>query len=271
MFLEKNIDEYLYYELDPGFARRAKILLKNIAISNKENVLEVGCGRGFYPNAKISGLEIKDEYIRQANETTKGLDVTIVKGDGRRLPFKDKTFDRIICSEVLEHIDNDSGALEEMYRVLKPHGLAIFTVPHKNYPFLWDPLNWILERTFHTHIPSHIWWLAGIWADHVRLYAEDDFTKKITQANFQIDKVWWATRYCLPFAHFLLYGIGKNIVEKGLGGSFDRFNNQKYSKKNVSLLHRAALELFSFFDKKNDATLVAKGEPYLNIVVRAKK
>jgi hypothetical protein len=100
----------------------------------------------------------------------------------------------------------------------------MITVPNKQYPFLWDPLNWILERMVHMHVPSHIWWLAGIWADHVRLYNAQMLVSRCNKVGFRVENIWHATQHCIPFEHFLLYGIGKNLVEKGLLKSAYRFS-----------------------------------------------
>ncbi len=148
----------------------------------------------------------------------------LIKADATNLPFSDKTFDRVIASEILEHIPNDQKAISEIYRVLKPGSIAMITVPNKNYPFFWDPLNWLLERIYSWHVPSNIWWLAGIWADHERLYDENGLKNKLEKVGFKIEKVWYSTHFCFPFSHFLLYGIGKNLVEKGLAQNFSRFS-----------------------------------------------
>jgi len=229
----KKIEEILEKEPDPAFARRAKIIFENLDLKGKEKVLEIGCGRGFYlktlktvwPGLNITGIDVNQKYLDKARNFLEGLDVKLIVGDATKLPFKNQTFDRIIASEVLEHIPNDQKAIYEMHRVLKPGGIVLITVPNKNYPFLWDPLNWTLERIFKTHIPSNIWWLAGIWADHVRLYDKEGLKSKLEKAGFEVEKTWRATHYCFPFSHFLFYGIGKNLVERGFCQSCNRFGN----------------------------------------------
>ena len=49
------------------------------------------------------------------------------------------------------------------------------------------------------------------------------------KTGFKTEKIWYSTHYCFPFSHFLFYGIGKNLVEKGILNSFNRFdcNNKK--------------------------------------------
>lgn len=226
-----TINGILCREPDPAFGRRARIILENLDLSGKEKILEIGCGRGFYlktlinlwPNLMITGLDLNEKYLNIARQFVNNQKVKLIQGDAISLPFANQSFGRIIATEILEHIPDDQKAISEMYRVLKPGGIAMITVPNKNYPFFWDPLNWLLERIFNCHIPAHIWWLAGLWADHQRLYNKDDLKTKLTQAGFKIEENWQATHFCFPFAHFLLYGIGKNIVEKGLLKSFNRF------------------------------------------------
>ena len=67
--------------------------------------------------------------MRDAGEAPSRHCGAAVNGDGTRLPFPDATFDRIICSEVLEHIPDDVAALRELRRVLKPGGTLAATVP----------------------------------------------------------------------------------------------------------------------------------------------
>jgi len=240
-----RVKKIIDLEPDPSFARRARIIFKNMNLSGKEKILEVGCGRGFYlktlidvlSDLDITGIDLNKKYLSVAKKFIDNKKVKLINADATNLPFKNETFDRIIATEILEHIPDDQKAISEMFRVLKPGGIAMITVPNKNYPFFWDPLNWTLERLFHWHIPANIWWLAGLWADHVRLYDEKELGEKIKKSGFKVQKVWYATHYCLPFSHFLLYGIGKNLVEKGLCQSFNRFDrNQKQSLLNKLLL-----------------------------------
>ena len=235
--IKKKIKKLLAREPDPSYKRRAKIILNSLELDGKEKVLEIGCGRGFYlktlkklwPNLKITGVDLNKKYLTEAKKNLAGLKIKLVKGDAQNLPFVDNSFSRIIASEILEHVSNDSKALTEIYRVLKPTGIAIITVPNADYPLLWDPLNWFLEKWFDKHIPSNIWWLAGIWADHQRLYTKKEIENKIKKSGFKIEKTWSTTHYCLPFSHFLFYGIGKNLVEKGLFKSMNRFEEKKES------------------------------------------
>lgn len=264
-----NISRYLEKEMDPAFARRARIIIKELELSGNEHVLEVGCGRGFYehmlsyifPDLYINAIDINNDYLTKARNTVKKDNVSFLQADALHLPWKDNTFDRILSTEVLEHLPDDLTALQEMYRVLKPGGRVVITVPNNNYPLSWDPINWFLERVFDTHIPSNIWWAAGIWADHVRLYTKDTLSSVIKASGFEIEKISFSTHHCMPFSHFILYGIGKNLVEFGFFKDSNRFS----SDNRMSLLQRAIKAFLYVKDSRNKES-EAKELSTVNIV-----
>lgn len=235
-----ELKSLLSNEIDPAFAKRAAFIFRAIEQKKPKRVLDVGCGRGFYINAlarfsfikEIHGVDINKEYIIKAKSISRDKRINLTIGRIEKLAFPDKYFDFIICSEVLEHLENDEVALMQLRRLLKTGGSLAITVPNLNFPFFWDPLNWLLMRIFRTHISKDIWWLAGIWADHERLYTREGITKKIKRF-FSIKIVEEAVHNCWPFSHFLLYGIGKNIVEKLGIKTFNRFNFQEKSKARI--------------------------------------
>lgn len=68
------------------------------------------------------------------------------------LPFADNTFDKIVCSEVLEHIPDYKAALAEIHRVLKPHGLLAISVPR----YLPEQICWWLSDEYHANEGGHL-------------------------------------------------------------------------------------------------------------------
>ncbi len=251
------VEEFLEREADPAFARRAGCIFRSLKeLNNGLKVLDAGCGRGFYlkvlteafPDLKLYGIDYNKKYLGTARILIGNKKAELEQGSIEKLPYKKNYFDAVIASEILEHVEHDGAALKEIYRVIKPGGMALITVPNKNYPFLWDPVNWILEKFFKVHLPSNIWWLAGIWADHKRLYNLLDLKKLIKKTKFKTIDVQYLTHYCFPFSHFLFYGIGKNLVELGLLGNFNRF-----SKKNrQSVLKSIVLFPIRLIDKANN-------------------
>src|SRR3546814_10420467 len=91
--------------------------------------------------------------------TAPGSLATAVNGDALQLPFADSTFDRIIASEVLEHVSDDQQSLHEVFRVLKPGGTLAATVPS----WLPEKICWALSDEYHAPF---------VEGGHVRIYKE---------------------------------------------------------------------------------------------------
>ncbi len=271
--IDTSITTLMSSEIDPAFAVRASLILQQLGSIEAGRILDLGCGRGFYakaittlyPGAAVAGVDYNADYLAVAKAQTHATTVRLARADARALPFPSESFDAVVCSEVLEHIVEDGAALLEINRVLRAGGLLLISVPHQDYPFLWDPLNWVLERAFGTHVPAHIWWLAGIWADHVRLYTAAELSSRIRAAGFVTGSTWFTTPRCLPFAHFLLYGIGKNIIESGLCPSFNLFGRKSGHSRFLVWARRL---LYAFDDPdpaRSDET------PSVGIVIKAYK
>lgn len=232
MKFPKELTALLEAEIDPGFGIRAKYIFDKIAKIQPHKILDIGCGRGFYLYGcsffdrieEIHGVDANDKYLKIARKNCRDKRIRVKKANIYSLPYPDRHFDFIICSEVLEHLKNDDKGLWELNRVLKPEGFLLITVPNKNFPFLWDPLNWILMKVFKTHLDKNIWWIAGIWADHERLYDEREIRNRLQMHSFKILELHKLTNHCWPFSHFMFYAIGKNIIEKLKFTSFSRFN-----------------------------------------------
>lgn len=119
-----------------------------------------------------------------------------VKADICNLPFKDDEFDIIFCNHVLEHIPNDTKAMQELYRVMKVGGLGVFQIP--------QDLN--REKTFEDNAITDKKERAKIFGqyDHVRVYGHDYFNK-LRAIGFKVDAVDYTsklseadiTTYCL--------------------------------------------------------------------------
>jgi SAM-dependent methyltransferase len=103
-----------------------------------------------------------------------------VKADMCDLPFQNNEFDFIICNHVLEHIPNDTKAMQEIYRVLAHGGTAILQVPYKAD----------LKTTFEDHSITDAKERAKIFGqyDHVRVYGMDYFTK-LESIGFKVEAV----------------------------------------------------------------------------------
>ncbi|MAO18493.1 methyltransferase domain-containing protein [Muricauda ruestringensis] len=103
-----------------------------------------------------------------------------VKADICNLPFSDNSFDVILCNHVLEHIPDDTKAMQELYRVLKPGGWGIFQIPQ----------DLKREKTFEDNTITDRKERARIFGqyDHVRIYGRDYFDK-LRSIGFTVEEV----------------------------------------------------------------------------------
>lgn len=119
-----------------------------------------------------------------------------LKADICNLPFQDNEFDIIFCNHVLEHIPDDTKAMQELYRILKPNGFGVFQIP--------QDLN--REKTFEDNNITDKKERAKIFGqyDHVRIYGRDYFDK-LRSIGFKVEELDYTTKlsedditkYCL--------------------------------------------------------------------------
>ena len=218
----QKLEHLLAKEFDPGFEARARFIFEAIEEYTPKRILDAGCGRGFYSHAssffpfvnEIQSFDVNESYLHLAKQHCTDSRIHIKQADICKLSYPDNYFDFIIFSEVLEHLKDENKALSELARVLKKGGLIALTVPNERFPFLWDPLNWILMKLFRTHVSKDVWWLAGIWADHDRLYSFSELQNLFAKLPFNINKQKESIHWSWPFVHLILYGIGKNMIER---------------------------------------------------------
>jgi len=142
----------------------------------------------FSENLKVLHFAPEQAFLKRFKKlknieyTTTDLNSPIadVKADICNLPFEDNAFDFIICNHVLEHIPNDTKAMQELYRVLAPNGTAIVQVPYdknREVTFEDDSITDPKER-------------AKIFGqyDHVRVYGMDYF-EKLASVGFTVEAV----------------------------------------------------------------------------------
>jgi SAM-dependent methyltransferase len=103
-----------------------------------------------------------------------------VKADICNLPFKDNSFNFILCNHVLEHIPNDTKAMQELYRVLAPGGTAILQIPQDLSRAVTFEDNSITSRKERAKIFGQY--------DHVRVYGRDYFDK-LRSIGFKVQEV----------------------------------------------------------------------------------
>jgi SAM-dependent methyltransferase len=161
-----------------GQERRLQMIVEAAGERMAGRLLENGCGVGMYVEhlaplaGSVVGLEYDFERARQAGARSE----QIVCAAGESLPFPDQSFDVALSHEVLEHVQDDRRAAQEMVRVLRPGGRAVVFAPNRGYPFETHGVYWKGQYHF-GNIPL-VNYLPRGWRDrlapHVRVYSSAD-------------------------------------------------------------------------------------------------
>jgi len=162
-------------------------------------VLDLGCGEGrhvisAYTEANVHsiGVDLCLEDLRTTREKFADFNEPdnekksfgLASANALHLPFADDTFDKVICSEVLEHIPDYQGALQEIERVLKPGGLFCASVPRR-WP---EKICWALSDAYYK-VPG----------GHLRIFRSGELRSEIETLGFKHYYRHWAHALHAPF------------------------------------------------------------------------
>jgi len=131
-------DNIAYYDLHTRI--RAPLICSMVAATAGDRVLDVGSGTGYFAEqmstcgAATVCVDIARENLISLRQRLKNK-LVLISARAEQLPLSNESFDKIIFSEVLEHIEADSGVLKELARVLRPDGILVITVPCTEYRF----------------------------------------------------------------------------------------------------------------------------------------
>lgn len=168
-------------------------------LQSGDRVLDLGCGEGrhgilAYTRADIVsiGVDLRLEDLRIARERFEHFceadnpakSFGLCAANALTLPFADSTFDKVVCSEVLEHIPDYRAALDEIERVLKPGGLFYASVP-RCWP---EKICWYLSDAYYK-----------VEGGHLRIFDANTLKAQIETVGFQSLGKHWAHALHSPF------------------------------------------------------------------------
>ncbi len=156
-----------------------------VELKDGERVLDVGCGEGRHTweackrnSCSVYALDIEEDNLKKVHYALYLMEQKgevrakslLTRGNITRLPFADGSFDKVICSEVLEHIPDDHQAIGELVRVLKDDGILAVSVPS----YLPESIIWRLSKSYH-----------GKPGGHIRIYKTGELVTKLKQHDLQ--------------------------------------------------------------------------------------
>jgi len=169
------------------------------SLADGQTVLDLGCGEGRHAihialEAQVTsvGVDLSETDLRTAHERFSPFAhigeplpaFYLQVADGSALPFSDNSFDRVVCSEVLEHVQDYEALLTEMRRVLKPDGILAISVPRR-WP---ERICWWLSDEYHQ-----------VEGGHIRIFNAAQLKKQISLQGFRYFKKHWAHALHSPY------------------------------------------------------------------------
>lgn len=174
------------------------INFKLLSIAQGDCLLDLGCGEGRHiihacleHNILGVGVDLSLRDLRTAAERFAPFSqynsqshLVLQQSDATCLPFADNSFDKIICSEVLEHIENYAGVLQEICRILKPGGILALSVP-RAWP---EKICWALCEAYHQ-----------VDGGHIRIFKAAQLRAEVQAMGFRLTHRYWAHALHSPF------------------------------------------------------------------------
>lgn len=175
---------------------RVRTIASYLQLAPADRLLDAGTGEGYLFSklprvAKQVGIDISERAlcIARAKEYE---NVTFLQADASRLPFPDASFDKIICSEVIEHVLEPKKVLYELERVLHPGGRLVITIPYERHLNMVKDvfLSSSLGRHYFNNLPRRTEWHRTFYSPAL---LEDQL-----KDQFKITKKSWLPNRLLP-------------------------------------------------------------------------
>lgn len=179
--VRKNILQKIWHQ---GKLEAALSLLEELDWLSRQRLklLDVGCASGWFlsaissrqPQFQCFGVDVYQKAIDYGQKLHP--QISFKQADAHKLPFRQKSFDLVICTEVLEHTVNPEKVLKELKRVTKKNGAVIVSLDSGNLLF---NLAWSFWKKF----KGKIWQNA-----HLHQFKPADLDKLFLKAGFRIEK-----------------------------------------------------------------------------------
>ena len=177
--------------------RRLAIIRELVGACAGLELCEIGAGGGhvlrLFPEAHLTAIDVSQVFLDTARKNLAGYDVRFIKGEVEKLDLPPASFDRIVCTEVLEHTLDPAAILAALARLLRPDGVAVITIPNDD---LIGRLKAVVRRTPVGWLLRHrIEW--GGDAYHLHRWTPADF-RRLLEDYFRVTDFRGAPLDALP-------------------------------------------------------------------------
>lgn len=173
--VQKNILQRIWH------TNKLRVISSLIPIKPK-TVLDVGCASGWflseiskvYPKSSCTGVDVYDKALMYGKKHYPHI--TFTRSNAEKLPFRSHSFELVISTEVLEHVENPQTMISEIYRVTKSKGHAIIELDagNKLFALIWH---------FWTHLQGKVWNHA-----HLHIFTPEKLIQLLIEKGFTIQK-----------------------------------------------------------------------------------
>ena len=170
-------------------------------------ILDAGCGTGSLlvklalRGYEVYGMDISEDSVRRTEECLRSLmpeaESVVKQGSAEQIDYPDGGFDAVIATEILEHVEKDHLAVREFYRLLKPGGVCIITVPAN--PALWD--------------------ISDEMAEHKTRYSKEALLQLFNNSSFKIEKLFYVGFPLMRLYHRLVFLRWARRIDKNRSGT----------------------------------------------------
>jgi ubiquinone/menaquinone biosynthesis C-methylase UbiE len=227
-----------YYVHPVGIERRKKII-SMLSPSENDAICDLGCGDGeisaCFVNKveKICGVDISTTRAKRAR--VRGIDA--ICADAASTPFAPASFDKTICSEVIEHAVAPRKIMREIKRITKSQGSAVLTVPCNER--LQKTLKDVPEKDLAQMSLVEIGQKHNVTCAHLHSFSECTFVEMLKEEGFEIKQIEFTHSYdsrfgrlILPIVFVLMFIKRLHIESRALDNIVSILYKKKNDKKN---------------------------------------
>jgi len=210
------------------YSARFNKIMELLEINPRDKILEIGCGSGYYTKkiaAKTSNLiaiDISQNYLNKVKFYNPYKIIDYVCCPAEKLPFNKNSFDKILMSEVIEHLLDLEKGINESWRVLKPGGKMIISTPNK-----YSYLNILYHLKLTIKNPPFV-------EEHIKEFSGEEL-KVLLKKHFILEKFYYVNYFPFYLPKFLLNKIGLQRTNKTIQ-NIESFLNKIPIIKNLGFI-----------------------------------